>query len=158
MTSTLMGESEEEVKSLLMTVKMESEKADLKLNIQKMKIMASSLITSWQINGETIETVTDFILGGSKITRQWLPPWNQKTLDPWKKSYDKPRQHIKKQRCYFAHKGPYSQNYGFSRSHVWIWELDYKESLALRIDAFELWCWKDSWESLGLQGDPTSPS
>ena len=57
MTSTLMGESEEEVKSLLMTVKMESEKADLKLNIQKMKIMASSLITSWQINGETMETV-----------------------------------------------------------------------------------------------------
>ena len=68
MTSTLMGESEEEVKSLLMTVKMESEKADLKLNIQKMKIMASSLITSWQINGETVETVTDFILLGSKIT------------------------------------------------------------------------------------------
>ena len=68
MTSTLMGESEEEVKSLLMTVKMESEKADLKLNIQKMKIMASSLITSWQINGETMETVRDFIFLGSKIT------------------------------------------------------------------------------------------
>ena len=70
MTSTLMGESEEEVKSLLMTVKMESEKADLKLNIQKMKIMASSLITSWQINGETMETVRDFIfLGSKKICR-----------------------------------------------------------------------------------------
>ena len=68
MTSTLMGESEEEVKSLLMTVKMESEKADLKLNIQKMKIMASSLITSWQINGETMETVRDFIFRGFKIT------------------------------------------------------------------------------------------
>ena len=68
MTSTLMGESEEEVKSLLMTVKMESEKADLKLNIQKMKIMASSLITSWQINGETMETVRDFIFLGSKVT------------------------------------------------------------------------------------------
>ena len=68
MTSTLMGESEEEVKSLLMTVKMESEKADLKLNIQKMKIMASVPITLWQTDGETMETVTDFIFLGSKIT------------------------------------------------------------------------------------------
>ena len=66
--NTLMGESEEELKSLLMKVKMESEKADLKLNIQKMKIMASGLITSWQINGETMETVRDFIFLGSKIT------------------------------------------------------------------------------------------
>ena len=68
MTSTLMGESEEEVKSLLMTVKMESEKAGLKLNIQETKTMASSLITSWQIDGETMETVKDFIFLGSKIT------------------------------------------------------------------------------------------
>ena len=59
-------------------------------------------------------------------------------LAPWKKSYDQPRQHIKKQRHYFAKKGPSSQGYGFSRSHVWMWELEYKE----RIDAFELWCWK----------------
>ena len=59
-------------------------------------------------------------------------------LTPWKKSYDQPRQHIKKQRHYLAHKGPSSQGYGFSRSHVWIWELDYKE----RIDTFELWCWR----------------
>ena len=63
-----MAESEEELKSLLMKVKEESEKVGLKLNIQKTKIMASSLITSWQIDGETMETVTDFILGGSKIT------------------------------------------------------------------------------------------
>ena len=66
--TTLMAESEEELKSLLMKVKEESGKAGLKLNIQKTKIMASGLITSWQIDGETMETVTDFILGGSKIT------------------------------------------------------------------------------------------
>ena len=68
--TTLMAESEEELKSLLMKVKEESEKVGLKLNIQKTKIMASSPITSWQINGETVETVTDFILGGSKITAE----------------------------------------------------------------------------------------
>ena len=60
----------------------------------------------------------------------WLQPWNQKTLAPWKKSYDLPRQHIKKQRHYFANKCPSSQGYGFSSSHVWMWELDYKESWA----------------------------
>ena len=66
--NTLMAESEEELKSLLMKVKVESEKVGLKLNIQKTKIMASGPITSWQIDGETVETVSDFILGGSKIT------------------------------------------------------------------------------------------
>ena len=66
--TTLMAETEEELKSLLMNVKEESEKVGLKLNIQKMKIMASGPITSWQIDGETVETVSDFILGGSKIT------------------------------------------------------------------------------------------
>ena len=75
--TTLMVEREEELKSLLMNVKEESEKAGLKLNIQKTKIMASGLITSWQIDGETMETVTDFILGGSKIyCGWWLQPWN----------------------------------------------------------------------------------
>ena len=66
--TTLMAESEEELKCLLMEVKEESEKVGLKLNIQKMKIMASGPITSWEIDGETVETVADFILGGSKIT------------------------------------------------------------------------------------------
>ena len=90
--TTLMAESEEELKSLLMKVKKESEKVGLKLNIQKTKILASSSITSWQIDGETVETVSDFILGGSKITAEWwLQPWNKKTLTPWKKSYDQPR-------------------------------------------------------------------
>ena len=72
--TTLMAESE--AKSLLMKVKEESEKVGLKLNIQKTKIMASSPITSWEIDGETVETVSDFIFGGSKITRWWLQPWN----------------------------------------------------------------------------------
>ena len=62
------------------------------------------------------------------LTPYWLQPWNEKTLAPWKKSYDQPRQHIKKQRHYFANKGPSSQSYGFSSSDVWMWELDYKES------------------------------
>ena len=57
----------------------------------------------------------------------WLQPWSYKTLSPWKESYDKPRQHIKKQRHHFVNKGPYSQSYGFSSSHVWMWELDHKE-------------------------------
>ena len=92
--------------------------------------MASGPIISWQID---VETVTDFILGGSKITADgWLQPWNYKTLTPWKESYDQPRQHIKKQRHYFANKSLSSQGYGFSSSHVWMWELDYKESWVLK--------------------------
>ena len=74
--TTLMAESEEELKRLLMKVKEESEKAGLKLNIQKTKIMASGPITSWQIDGETMETVSDFILGGQNHCRWWLQPWN----------------------------------------------------------------------------------
>ena len=102
-----MAESEEELKSLL--VKEESEKVGLKLNIQKTKIMASSPIISWQIDGEKMERVTDFIFGGlQNHCRWWLQPWNLKKLPPWKKSYDQPRQDIKKQRYYFANKGPSS--------------------------------------------------
>ena len=119
-----MAEREEELKSLLMKVKEESEKAGLKLNMQKTKIMASGPITSWQIYGETMETVTDFNFLGSKITADGDCTM---TLAPWKKSYDKPRQHIKKKRHHFADKGPSIQNYGFSSNHVWMWKLDYKE-------------------------------
>ena len=82
--------------------------------------MASGPITSWQIDGETMETVTDFILGGSKITADGDCSHEIKTLAPWKKSYHQPRHHIKKQRHYFANKGPSSQRYGFSSSHVWM--------------------------------------
>ena len=82
--------------------------------------MASGPITSWQINGETVETVTDFIFLGSKITADSGCSHEIKMLTPWKKSYDQPRQHIKKQRHYFANKGPSSQSYGFSSGHVWM--------------------------------------
>ena len=87
--TTLMAESEEELKSLLMQVKEESEKVGLKLNIQKAKIMASSPITSWWIDGETMETVRDFIFLGSNITADDDCSHEVQTLAPWKKSYDK---------------------------------------------------------------------
>ena len=127
-----MAESEEELKSLLMKVKEESEKAGLKLNIQKMKIMASGPITSWQIDGETMETVTDYIFFGSKITADGDCSHGIKTHTPWKESNDKPRQHIKKQKHHFADKGLPNQSYGFCSIHVWILELDHKEGLALK--------------------------
>ena len=91
-----MAESEE-LKILMMKVKEENEKVGLKLNIQKTKIMASGLITSWQIDGETVEIETDFILGGSRITADGDCSREIKTLTPWKQSYEQPRQHIKKQ-------------------------------------------------------------
>ena len=120
MTPTLMAETEEELKSLLMKVKEESEKGGLKLNIQKTKSMASGPITSWEIDGETVETVSDFIFLGSKITADGDCSHEIKMLTPWKESYDQPRQHIKNQRHYFANKGPSSQGYGFSSGHVWM--------------------------------------
>ena len=82
--------------------------------------MASGPITSWPIDGETMETVTDFIFLGSKITADGDCSHEIKMLAPWKKSYDQPRQHIKKQRHYFANKGLPSQSYGFSSSHIWM--------------------------------------
>ena len=132
--TTLMAESEE-LKSLLMTVKEESEKVGLKLNIQKTKIMASSPITSQLIDGETVETVTDFVFLGSKITAD-VDYSHETPIAPWKKSYDQTSQHIKKQKHYFANKSlssqgyafSSSQGYAFSSSHVWLWELDYRES------------------------------
>ena len=86
--------------------------------------MASGPITSWQIDGERVETVTDFIFLGSKITADGDCSCEIKTLAPWKKSCDQPRQHIKKQPHYFANKGPSSQGYGFSSSYVWMWGLN----------------------------------
>ena len=128
--TTLITESKEELKSLFMKVKEESEKVkNLKLNIQKTKIMASGPITSWQIDGEIMETVTDFIFLGSKITadgdfsheiKKTLALWKKSYEKKKKKSYDQPRQHIKNQRHYFANKSPSSQSYGFSSSHVWM--------------------------------------
>ena len=106
--TNLMVESEEELKSLLMKVNRESEKVGLKLSIQKTKIMASGPITSWQIDGET---VADFIFLGSTITADGDCSHEIKTLTAWKKSYDQPREHIKKQRHYFVNKGRSSQGY-----------------------------------------------
>ena len=113
-----MAESEEEVKSLMIKVKEESENAGLKLSIHKTEIMAYGPITSWQIEREKRETVTDFIFLGSKITRDSDCSQEINTLPPWKESYGQPRQSIKKQRHHFADNGPYSQSYGFSSSHV----------------------------------------
>ena len=104
-----------------MKVKQESEKVGLKLNIQKAKFMACGPITSWQIDGETVETVADFIFRGSKITIDGDCSHEiKRLLFLGRKSYDQLRQHIKKQRHYFANKGPSSQSYGFSSSHVWM--------------------------------------
>ena len=126
----LMAESKEELKNLLMKVEEESEKVGLKLNIQKTKIMASSSITLWQIDGEKVETVAHFIFLGSKITagsdcsheikrRLLLGRKVMTNLDSIFKSRDI---------NYFANKGPSSQGYGFSSGHVWMLELDCEES------------------------------
>ena len=105
--------------SLLMKVKEESEKAGLKLNIQKTKIMASGPITSWQIDGETVETVADFIFLGSKITADGDCSHEIKRYLFLGRKV-KTNQHIKKQSHYFANKVLFSQGYGFSSSHVWM--------------------------------------
>ena len=118
--TTLMAEIEVELKSLLMKVKVERGNVGLKCNIQKTKIMASSPITSWQINGETMETVADFIFLGSKITADGDCSHDLKMLTLWKESYDQPRQHIKKQRHYFDNKCLCSQSYSFSSSDIWM--------------------------------------
>ena len=136
--TSLMAESKEELKTLLMKVKEESEKAGLKLNIQKTKIMASGPITSWQIDGEAVETGTNFIFLGSKIaadgdcsheikrrlllgrkaTTNLAAAAAAKSLQSCPTPCNKRRQRIKKQRHYFTNKGPYGQSYGFPSSHV----------------------------------------
>ena len=150
----LMAESEEELKSLLMNVKEESEKVGLKLNIQKTKIMASGPITSWQIDGEMVETVSDFIILGSKITvdgdfsheikRHLLLGRKVMTnLDSILKSRD----------ITLANKSPYSQGYGFPVIMYGCESWTIKKA-ECRIDAFELWCWrrlKSALDSKGIQ-------
>ena len=115
-----MAESEEELKSLLMKVKEESEKVGLKLNIQKTKIMASSPITSWQIDGETVETVADFIFLGSKITADGdcIHEMKRRLLLGRKVMVN--LDGVLKSRHHFVNRGPSSQGYGFSRSQVWM--------------------------------------
>ena len=135
--TALMAESGEELKSLLIKVKEESEKAGLKQHsknedrgIWSHHFMASR----WGNNGNGDRL---YFLGLQNHCGWWLKPWNYKTLAPWKKSYDKPRQLIKKQRHHFADKGLYNQIYGFSSIHIWMWELDHKEGWALKN-----WCFQ----------------
>ena len=118
--TTLMAESEGELKSLLMKVKGESEKVGLKLNIQKTKIMASGPITSWQVGGETVETMADFLFLGSKITADGDCSHQVKSHLLLGRKVMTNLDSILKSRHYFVNKGPSSQSYGFSSSHVWI--------------------------------------
>ena len=118
--TTLMAESKEVLKSLLMKVKEESEKVGLKLNIQKTKIMASGLITSWKIDGETAETVADFIFGGSKITADGDCSHEIKRHLPLgRKAITNPDSILKSRGITLPTKVRLGQGYGFSSSHVW---------------------------------------
>ena len=116
--TTLMTESEEELKSLLMQVKEESEKVGLKLSIQKTKIMVSGPITSWEIDGEKVEPVSDYFWGAPKSLQMVIAA--MKDAYSLEEKYGQARQHIQKQRHYFANKRPSSQGYGFSCGHVWM--------------------------------------
>ena len=126
--TSLMSESEE-LKSLLMKVKEDSEKVGLKLNIQKTKIMAFGPITLWEIDGETVETVADFILGGSKITADGDCSHEiKRCLLLGRKVMTNLDRILKSRDITLPKKGPSSQNYGFSINHLWMCKLDYKES------------------------------
>ena len=155
--TTLMAESEEELKSLLMKVKEESGKAGLKLNIQKTKIMASGLITSWQIDGETMETVTDFILGGSKITADgdWSHEIKRCLLFGRKAMTN--LDSILKSRDIILLTKVYLVKAMVFPVVVWMSELDYKESWVPKNGCFWTVVLEKTWESLGLQ-DQTSQS
>ena len=120
-----------------MKVKEESEKVGLKLNIQKTKIMASGPITSWQIDGKQWKQWETLFSWAPKSLQIMTAAMKLKDACSLEKSYDQPRQHIKKQRHYFANKGLSSQSYGFYSSHVWLWELDYKENWAPKNECFQ---------------------
>ena len=156
---TLMAESEE-LKSLLMRVKEESEKPGLKLNIPKMKIMASSLITSWQIDREKMETVADFyFLGLQSHCRWWLQPWNYKMLAPWKKSRNKPDRVLKIRHIALPTKVCLVKATVFPVTMYDCGSWTIRKAEYWRNDTFlNYGAREDSWESLGLQGDHTSQS
>ena len=126
-----------------MKVKEEVEKVGLKLNIQKTKIMASGTITSWEINGETVETVSDFISLGCKSTIDGDCSHEiKKTLAPWKKIYDQPRQHIKKQDITLLTKVRLVKVIVFPEAMYGCESQIIKKANCRRTDAFELWCWR----------------
>ena len=164
----LMAESKE-LESLLMKVQEESEKVGLKLNIQKTKIMVSGPITSWQIDGGEMETMIDFIFGGSKITADGDYGHEIKRLFLLgRKSMTNLDSVLNSRDIFFANTGPVWMDYGPSKTIVKAmvfpvvmygcesWTI--KKAECWRVDAFELWFWRRLWESLGLQGDPTSQS
>ena len=122
--TTLMAEREEELKSLLMKVKEESEEVGLTLNIQKTKIMASSPITSWEIDGETVKTVSDFIFWGSKITADGDCSHEIKRCLLLGRKAMTNLNSVLKTKHYFANKCPSNQSYGFSSGHVWMWKVN----------------------------------
>ena len=153
--TTLMAESEEELKSLLMKAKEESEKVGLKFNIQKTKIMVSGPATSWQTDGETVETVAIFIFLAPKSLQMVIAAMKLKDTNSLEEklwpTYDQPRQHIKKQRHSLVKAMVFPVvMYG---CESWTIKLSAEELMLLNCGVRE-----DSWESLGLQGDPTSPS
>ena len=140
--TTLMAESEEEPKTFWWkwkrTVKKLAENSTFK------KLRSWHLVSSVQANRRRKNGSSDrlYFLGLQNHFRHWLPPWSQKMLVPWKESYDKPRQDIKKKRYHFANKGPCSKSYGFSSSHVWMWELDHKEAWAQNTWYFWIVVWR----------------
>ena len=153
-----MAESKEELKSLFLKVKEESKKAGLKVNIQKINIMASSPITSWQIDGETMETVRDFIFLGSKISADGICSHEIKMLAPWKKSYDQTSSILKSRDITLPTKVHLVKAMVFPvvmyGCASWtINKAEWGELILLNCGVGE-----DSWESLGLQGDQTSQS
>ena len=156
--TTLMAENEEELKSLLMRVKEDSEKAGLKLNFQKTKIMTSGPITSWQIEGEKVETVTDFIFLGSKITARLTAAMKLKMLAPWKENYDKSRQRIKKRRRHFANKVHMVKTMAFPVVMYGCESWTKRRLSAEELMLSNCGVGENSWESLGQQGDQTSQS
>ena len=153
-----MAESEEELKSLLMKVKEESETVGLKLNIQKTKIMASSPITSWEIDGETMETVTDFILGGFKVTANGDCSNEVKTcLLLGRKAMTNLDSILKNTYITLPTKVHLVKAMVFPIVMYGCESWTIKKVQHQRIDAFELWCWRRLL-TLGLQGDTPSPS
>ena len=160
--TTLMAGNEKELNSFVLFFN-EGErvewKAGLKLSIQKMKIMASSPITSWEIDGETMETVTDFILGGSKITADGDCSHEiKRCLLLGRKLMTNLDSIIKSRDITLSTKVHLVQATVFPIVMCGCESWTRKKAVCWRIDAFELWCWEDSWGSPGLQGDPTSQS
>ena len=157
--TTLMAENKEELKSLLMKVKEESEKADLKLNIQRTKMMASGPITSWQIDGETVETVTDFIFLDSKITADGdFSHEIERCLLFGRKAMTNIDIMLKSKDITLPTKVRLVKAIVFPVVMYGCESWTIKKAENQRIEAFELWFGEDSWESLGHQGDQTSKS